>query len=55
MSDSHAHGDFGGLLAVMAVAQFADYFEHFIGSYYNHIGFNMIVGKNKRGHFSLLS
>ena len=55
VSDSHAHANLGGLLAVLPVGEFAACFEHFFSSYYSHIGFNMEEGKDKRGHFSLLS
>ena len=55
MSDSHAHADLGGVLAVVPVNEFAAYFEHFFTRYYSHLGFNMEEGKDKRGHFSLLS
>ena len=55
VSDSHTHADLDCLLAVVPVSEFAAYFEHFFTRCYSHLGFNMEEGKDKRGHFSLLS
>ena len=53
VADSHSHGPYGALLAVVPVEQFQCYFYYFWTKHYPFLGFS--TGMQKRAHFSLLS
>ena len=53
VADSHSHGPYGALLAVVPVEQFQCYFYYFWAKHYPFLGFS--TGTQKRAYFSLLS